>query len=76
MGKYVTISAKVPEHLKKRLRELNVKTSQLVRRALEEEVSRREEEALKARSVKASHLLKKIPTREIIRAVRETRDES
>jgi len=76
MGKYVTISAKVPEELKKRLLELNVNTSQLVRRALEEEIGRREEEKLKALAVKASHLLKKIPPAEITRVIRETRDEN
>ena len=76
MGRYVTVSAKVPEELKKKLHELNVNTSQLVRSALEEEIKRREEEELKTQAVKASRLLKKIPSAEITRAIRETRDEN
>jgi len=76
MGKYVTVSAKVPEELKKKLHELNVNTSQLVREALEEEIKRREEEELKGLAVKTSRLLKKIPSAEIIRVIRETRDEN
>jgi len=76
VGKYVTVSAKVPEELKKKLHELNVNTSLLVRKALEEEIKRREEEELKALAVKASRLLKKIPTTEITRAIRAARDEN
>jgi len=76
MGKYVTVSAKVPEEIKKKLQELNLNTSQVVRKALEEEIKRKEEEELKALAVKASQLLKKIPLKEITRAIRETRDEN
>jgi len=76
MGKYVTVSAKVPEEFKKRLRELNVNISQLVRNALEDEIKRRKEEELKALALKASRLLKKIPPAEITRAIREARDEN
>jgi len=72
----VTVSAKVPEELKKKLHKLNVNTSQLVRKALEEEIKRKEEEELKALAVKASRLLKKIPSAEITRVIRETRDEN
>jgi len=76
MGKYVTVSAKIPEELKKRLRESNVNTSQLVRKALEEKIKRIEEDNLKTLAVKASRLLKKIPSAEITRVIRETRDEN
>jgi len=43
MSKYITVSAKVPKELKEKMRELNINISQLVRRAIEEEVKRREE---------------------------------
>jgi len=76
LGRYVTVSAKVPEELKKKLHELNVNTSQLVRSALEEEIKRREEEELKTQAAKASRLLKKIPSAEITRIIREMRDEN
>jgi len=70
------VSAKVPEELKKKLHELNVNTSQLVRKALEEEIKRKKEEKLKTQASKASRLLKKIPSAEITRVIRETRDEN
>jgi len=76
LGKYETVSAKVPAELKKRLRELNINTSQLVREALEEEIKRREEKELKILAVKISRVLKKIPSAEITRTIRETRDEN
>jgi antitoxin CcdA len=76
MGRYVAVSAKIPEELKKRLRELNVNMSQLVRKALEEKIKLIEEENLKTLAAKASRLLKKIPSTEITRVIRKTRDEN
>jgi len=75
MGRYVTVSAKVPKELKKRLRELNINISQLVRGAIEEEVRRREEQALRALAGEVSQLLRKIPPTEITKVIRETREE-
>lgn len=76
MGKYTTVTAKVPVELKKKLRESGVNVSQLVRRAIEEEIKRREEEALRTLAKEASQLLKKIPSDEFTKAIRETRDEN
>ena len=76
MGKYTTVTAKVPVELKKKLRESGVNVSQLVRRAIEEEIKRREEEALRTLAREASQLLKKIPPEEFTKAIRETRDEN
>jgi len=75
MGRYVTVSAKVPKELKKRLRELNINISQLVRGAIEEEVRRREEQALRVLAGEVSQLLRKIPPTEITKVIHETREE-
>lgn len=75
MGNYVTVSAKVPMELRERLRELNVNISQLVRKAIEEEVERRERETLKMLAEEVSQLLRKVPPTEIVRVIRETREE-
>ena len=75
MGRYVTVSAKVPNELKKKLRELNINISQLVRSAIEEEVKRREEEELRTLAGEVSQLLRKIPSTEITKVIRETREE-
>ena len=75
MGKYVTVSAKVPIELKERLRELNVNVSQLVRKAIEEEVERREREALRTLAGEVGQLLRKVPPTEIVKVIREAREE-
>lgn len=75
MGKYITVSAKVPKELKEKIRELSINISQLVRRAIEEEVKRREENKLRVLAAEASQSLRKIPPEEITRVIRETREQ-
>jgi len=75
MSKYITVSAKVPKELKEKMREMNINISQLVRRAIEEEVKRREENKLRILAAEASQALKKIPPEEITKVIRETREQ-
>jgi len=75
MGKYVTVSAKIPEDLRRRARELNINISRLIRMAIEREVKLREEELLRKMAKEASQVLRKIPQAEIVKAVRETREQ-
>lgn len=75
MSKYITVSAKIPKELKEKMREMNINISQLVRRAIEEEVNRREENKLRILAAEASRSLKKIPPEEITRIIRETREQ-
>jgi len=75
MGKYVTVSAKIPEDLRRRARELNINISRLVRVAIEREVKLREEELLRKMAKEASQVLRKIPQAEIVKAIRETREQ-
>ena len=71
----VTITAKIPKELKEKIRRLNINASRVIREALEAEVRRREEEQLKALAREVSRILNKIPREEIVRAIREARDE-
>ena len=71
----VTITAKIPKELKEKIRRLNINASRVIREALEAEVRRREEERLKALAREVSRILNKIPKEEIVRAIREARDE-
>ena len=71
----VTITAKIPKELKEKIRRLNINASRVIREALEAEVRRREEEQLKALAKEVSRILNKIPKEEIVRAIREARDE-
>ena len=70
------VTAKVPKDLKDRARKYGINISGLVRCALEAEVARREENDLRKNLDKLSASLKgRISSRDVVRAVRETRDE-
>jgi len=74
MVKYVTVSAKVPYELREKAAKLGININQLVRRALEEEVKRREKEQLKVMAQEVSQILLKISEEEIVKIIRESRD--
>lgn len=72
-----TVSAKIPDDLKKELEQEDINVSEVIRTALEEEITERRREKLR-RDV---DLLRKkvddgIETDEIVGAVRETRQEN
>ena len=75
MGKMITISAKISEDLKRKIDELGISPSEVIRRALEEEVRRRTRELLKERLKEVSSILSKVEREEWIKAIRETREE-
>ena len=75
MGRrYVTVSAKIPIELKEKIERLGINVSRVIRRALEEEVRRRELERLRELAKEAAEALGKIPDDEIVRIIRETRE--
>ncbi|HIE22746.1 MAG TPA: hypothetical protein EYP68_00750 [Candidatus Korarchaeota archaeon] len=75
MTKYVTVSAKIPEDLRRRAKELNINLSRLIRIAIEKEVKLREEERLRRMAEEASYILRKILAEEITRGICETREQ-
>ncbi len=69
----VTISVRIPKELKEKIDRYGVRISEVVRKALEEEVRRRElEEAAKA-AEELGELFSRVPDDEIVRSVREYR---
>jgi len=69
----VTISVRIPRELKKKIDSYGIKISEVVRKALEEEVRRRElEEAVKA-AEELRELFSRIPDEEIVRVIKEYR---
>lgn len=74
MGKQVTVTAKIPEQLKKRLASLDVNVSELIRKALEEEVEKAERERVRKLADEAGRILQKIPNGELVEAIRESRE--
>lgn len=75
MGNLVTVTAKIPEELKKRLEGLDVNVSGLIREVLEREVERMEMERLRRMAGEAGKILRKIPSEELVRVIRESREE-
>ena len=74
MGKYITVSAKVRRDLVKEARRLGINISELIRRAIEEEVRKRKLILLEKRLRKKQDILKKIDVNEIINLIREDRE--
>lgn len=70
------VSAKIPKELKERARKYGINVSGLVRSALEAEVARMEEKELRKRLDELSASLRsRLSMKDVVRAVRETRDE-
>ena len=70
------VTAKISKDLKDRARKYGINISGLVRGALETAVARREENELRKSLDELSASLKgRISSRDVVRAVRETRDE-
>ena len=74
MGSQVTVSAKIPSELKKKLNGFGVNVSALMREALQSEVKRLERERLRKLADEAGAILQKIPEDELVQSVRESRD--
>jgi len=75
LGKLVAVTAKIPEDLRKRLEEMGVNVSGLIREVLEREVERLEVEKLRRLAGEAGEILRKVPAEEIVKTVRESREE-
>ena len=74
MGRLVSVTAKIPEELKRRLKRLDVNVSRLIRKALEREVERMEKERLATLAEEAGSILRKVPAEELVRVIRESRE--
>ena len=74
MGKYVTVSTKIPEELKRRMIKLGIKPSSFLRKAIEEEVKKREIKRIEEQIRKLRRVLEKISVEDVVRSVREDRD--
>ena len=70
----VTVSTKIPKQLKEKIQRLKIKPSKILRKALEDEVKKREVEELKLELAKLKPILDKISVEDIVKSVREDRD--
>ena len=69
----VTISVRIPRELKEKIDRYGVKISEVVRKALEEEVRRRELEEAAEAAEELGKIFSRIPDDEIIRTIKEYR---
>ena len=67
------ISVRIPTELKDDLRRFGIEVSEVTRKALEEEVRRREREELRGMAEELGEFLGKIPRERIVEGIREDR---
>ncbi|HDD40335.1 MAG TPA: DUF4145 domain-containing protein [Nitrososphaeria archaeon] len=75
MPKQVTVSARIDVELRRKLKELGIKPSEVIRRALEREVEERLRLQLYKKVERAGEIIRRVGREEWVRAVRESRDE-
>jgi len=75
LAKYVTVSARINVELREKLRELGIKPSEVIRRALEREVEERLKLQLYEKVGRASEVIRKVKREDWVKALREGREE-
>ena len=73
LGNYVTVSTKIPEELKEKLKQLKIKPSKILRKAIEDEVRQKEAEKLKETINKNKQTLNKVSITEVVQSIKEDR---
>jgi antitoxin CcdA len=70
----VTVSTKIPKQLKEKIQKLKIKPSKILRKALEDEVKKREVEELKKEIDRLKPTFAKVSMEDIVKDIREDRD--
>lgn len=70
----VTVSTKISEQLKEKIQRFKIKPSKILRKALEDEVKRREIEELKQEIDRLKPVLEKVSMDDIVKSIRENRE--
>ena len=70
----VTVSTKIPKQLKEKIQRFKIKPAKILRKALEDEVKKREMEELKEDIAKLKPILEKVSMEDIVKSIREDRD--
>jgi len=71
----VVVSVRIPRELKEEAKRYGINISEVARRALEEEVRRRKLEEAMAAARRIGEILSKIPEEEMVKWLREAREE-
>ncbi|BBD73394.1 hypothetical protein HS1genome_1783 [Sulfodiicoccus acidiphilus] len=74
MGKSVVISVRIPEELKRELRKYGIDETEVIRRALIDEVKKAKAKDLEKETDRVEDVLGKIPVDEVVKGIREDRE--
>ena len=74
MPECVTVSTKIPKQLKEKMRNLKIKPSKILRKAIENEIKRKEAEQLREEIDKLKPILEKVSIEDIVKSIREDRE--
>ena len=74
MGRYITVSVKVPIEVKEKLEKLGIKPSKLLKRAIDEELRRREIEEIEDKLKELKNVLNRFSREFIVESIREDRE--
>ena len=75
MSRYVTVSVKIPEDLKERMKRLGIRPSRVLRKAIEDNVRREEAKLLDRKLERLRPVLEKVSSEEVVRSIRKDRDQ-
>ena len=70
----VTVSTKIPKPLKEKMIKLKIKPSKLLRKAIEDEIRRKEIEEVEDEIDRLKPIFDKISTKDAVKSIREDRD--
>jgi len=74
LAKYETVSVKVSPEMKDKIRKYGIKTSDVLRDALEKEIRRKEIEEIEAELESIKDVLEKISIEDVVKSIRGDRD--
>jgi len=75
MTEYVTISAKISIELRNKLKELGIKPSIIIKKAIEEEIKNKMKEKIDKKRNSLDNVFKKLDKNIASKIIRESRDE-
>ena len=75
MTKQVTVSARIDVELRRKLKELGIRPSEVIKKALEREVEERLKLRIYRKVERASEIIRRVGRDAWIKAIRESRDE-
>jgi antitoxin CcdA len=74
LAQCVTVTTKIPKQLKEKMQRLKIKPAKILRKALEDEIKKREVQELKEEITKLKPILEKISIDDVVKSIREDRD--